>query len=141
MANDYPPVAVINSNEDTVEMLRAFLQHDGFTTVVTGHVTDIRNGRLDFLRFVEEHQPAVIVYDISIPYAENWRFLQLLCSSEAMNGRKVVVTTTNKRVLDALVGEDTGALEIIGKPYDLRSIASAVRKAVGLQPEPDSVSG
>ena len=109
MSQRDPAVAVINSNEDTVEMLRACLQQNGFTALATAHVTDIRHGRTDFLKFVEEHEPTVIVYDIGIPYEENWRFLHLLMSSEAMQGRKVVVTTTNKRALDLLVGEDTGA--------------------------------
>ena len=132
MAQQTPAVAVINSNEDTVEMLRASLQQNGFTAVATGHVTDIRNGRTDFLKFMEEHNPRVIVYDIGIPYEENWRFLQLLTSSEAMTDCKVVVTTTNKRVLERLVGEDTGAHEIVGKPYDLQSIVDAVKRAAGL---------
>jgi len=30
-----------------------------------------------------------------------------------------VLTTTHKQHLDALAGLDTGAIEIIGKPYDL----------------------
>jgi CheY-like chemotaxis protein len=132
---DDPAVAVINSNEDTVEMLRACLQQNGFSSVVTAHVTDIRNGRTDFLAFVAQHDPAVIVYDVCIPYEENWRFLQLLMSSEAMTGRRVVVTTTNKRVLEQLIGEKTEAHEIIGKPYDLQSIVEAVRRAAGGRPK------
>lgn len=134
MPQHEPAVAVINSNEDTVEMLRAYLQQNGFTSVTTGHVTDIRNGRMDFLKYVEAHDPAVIVYDISIPYEENWRFLHLLMSSEAMQGRKVIVTTTNKRVLEQLVGENTGAYEIVGKPYDLQAIVTAVQRAAGKTP-------
>jgi CheY-like chemotaxis protein len=134
MTQNEPAVAVINSSEDTVEMLRACLQHNGFTSVVTAHVTDIRNGRTDFLEFVDEHDPKVLVYDISIPYEENWRFLQLLMSSEAMKGRKVIVTTTNKRVLDRLIGDESGAFEIVGKPYDLTAIANAVMQAAGKKP-------
>jgi CheY-like chemotaxis protein len=132
--HNQPAVAVINSNEDTVEMLRACLQQNGFTAVATGHVPGIRNGRTDFLKFIEEHNPAVIVYDVSIPYEENWRFLHLLMSSEAMKGRKVVVTTTNKRVLEQLVGEKTDAHEIVGKPYDLQAIVDTVRRAAGRAP-------
>lgn len=134
MPEQEPAVAVINSNEDTVEMIRACLQQNGFTSVTTGHVTDIKNGRMDFLKFLEEHDPKVIVYDISIPYEENWRFLQLLLSSDAMTSRKVVVTTTNKRVLDRLLGTETGALEIVGKPYDLQVIVEAVQRAAGMKP-------
>ena len=127
-------VAVINSNEDTVQMLRAALQQDGFTSVTIGHVTDIRNGRLDFLQFLAEHDPRVIIYDISIPYEENWKFLQLLMSSESMDGRRIVVTTTNKRVLDRLIGGDIPVLEVVGKPYDLQAIVDAVRSAAAKKP-------
>jgi hypothetical protein len=33
-------VAVVNSNEDTVEMLRYALQSSGFNSIVTGHIHD-----------------------------------------------------------------------------------------------------
>ena len=134
MSNQEPAIAVINSSEDTVEMLRACLQQNGFTAVVTAHVTDLRRGTTDFLKFIEEHDPKVLVYDIAIPYEENWRFLQLLMSSESMNGRRVVITTTNKRVLEQRIGQKTEAHELVGKPYDLQAIVDAVQRAAGRTP-------
>ena len=134
MSNQEPAIAVINSSEDTVEMLRACLQQNGFTAVVTAHVTDLRRGTTDFLKFIEEHDPKVLAYDIAIPYEENWRFLQLLMSSESMNGRRVVITTTNKRVLEQLIGQKTEAHELVGKPYDLQAIVDAVQRAAGRTP-------
>jgi DNA-binding NarL/FixJ family response regulator len=122
-------IAVINSSEDTVEMVREWLHHSGFENVVAAHVRDIRDGATDFLAFVERHQPRVFIYDISIPYDQNWRFLQLLMTTDAMRGRRVVVTTTNRRALTELVGP-VPALEIIGKPYDLDQVVKAVRAAL-----------
>ena len=127
------PIAVINSSEDTVEMLRTCLQHAGFTSVVTTHVSDIKRGRTDFVEFLATHDPQVLVYDISIPYEENWKFLRLLMSSDEMNGRRVVITTTNKKVLESFVGQ-TDAIEILGKPYDLRAIVESVQAAVAVAP-------
>ena len=129
-----PTIAVINSNEDTTEMLRACLQNSGFSSVVIGHVTEIKRGQLDFLKFIETYDPDVFVWDISIPYEENWRFVQLMMSSDRMHGRRVVLTTTNKRALEALVGH-TETIEIIGKPYDLEQVVRAVRKAAGVAPQ------
>ena len=130
-------IAVVNSNEDTTEMVRAFLQQSGFTSVVIGHVTEIKRGQVDFLKFIETHDPKIFVWDIAIPYEENWRFLQLMMSSEKMQGRRFVLTTTNKRALDALVGR-TDTMEIIGKPYDLEQVVKAVQRAAGVTPEPEA---
>lgn len=122
-------VAVINSNADTVEMLRLALQLEGFESV-TAHVEEIKRGLLDFPRFLEEHDPRVVIYDIPPPYDQNWEFLKLLRTTDAMRDRAVVVTTTHKGHLEQLVGP-TDAIEIVGKPYDLNQVIRAVRQAMG----------
>jgi len=123
-----PTIAVFNSSEDTVDLLRTALESEGFQTVV-GHIPDVKKGEIDLIDFVNHHTPAVIVYDISPPYDANWRFLRLVRSSEPLKGRQFVITTTNKPALERLVG-DSEALEIIGKPYDLGRVIEAVRTAL-----------
>lgn len=122
-------IAVVNSNEDTVEMLRLALQSGGFNSIVTGHIHDFKTGKADFPKYLEMYDPLVIVYDITIPYESNWTFLKLMLDSEHMRGRKVVLTTTNKKRLEELVGP-TDAFEIVGKPYDLDRVVEAVKVAV-----------
>ena len=124
-----PIIAVFNSSDDTVEMLRTALEADGLHTV-SGHIGELKKGELDFVAFIEHHRPAVIVYDISLPYDTNWNFLKLVRSSQPAQGCRFILTTTNKPALDKLVGENE-ALEIIGKPYDLERVITAVRGALG----------
>ena len=90
-----PTVAVFNSSQDTVELLRTALEAEGFQTVA-GHIPDVKKGDLDLIDFVNHHTPAVILYDISPPYDANWRFLRLVRSSESLKKHQFVLTTTNK---------------------------------------------
>jgi DNA-binding response OmpR family regulator len=129
MEPDSSIIAVFNSSSDTVDLLRTALEAHGFHTV-PGHIADLKKGELDFVAFLEDHRPAVIVYDISPPYDTNWNFLKLVRSSQPAQACRFILTTTNKPVLDRLVGENE-AIEIIGKPYDLDQVVAAVRGALG----------
>ena len=127
-----PVIAVFNSSNDTVDLLRTVLEEQGFQTVA-GHIPDLKKGELDLVAFIQHHAPSVIVYDISPPYDANWTFLRLVRSSEPVRDRRFVITTTNKPALDKLVGA-TEAIEIIGKPYDLQQVVAAVRSALPSTP-------
>jgi len=121
-------ILVINSNEDTVEMLRIKLERSGFETL-SAHVSDVKRGRVDLQAYLRRHQPAAIVYDIAPPYAQNWTFFKLLRSTDVMRSVPLVLTSTNKDEVEAIAG--TPVLEVIGKPYDLDAITDAVHRALG----------
>jgi len=122
-------IAVFNSSEDTIEVLKAALEEQGYA-VASGHVSDIKKGQIDVIQFVEEHKPDVVIYDVALPYEENWRFLRLLQSSDAMKKLKWVITTTHKRRLQELVGDCGEVYEVVGKPFDMQKIIDAVKAAI-----------
>src|SRR5262245_42806649 len=84
-------IAILNSSQDTIEVLRMALVGEGFG-VVSAHVSSVKSGELDLLEFAERHTPDVFIYDIALPYEENWKFLRLLQSSEALKDIKWVLT-------------------------------------------------
>lgn len=118
-------VAVINGLADTTDMLRVVLEHAGFA-VVDAQAHDVRNGKIDLANYVREHGVDVVLYDVAIPYEDNWRFVTGI--RDHMRDVPFVVTTTNQGALAKLVGPND-ALEIIGKPYDLGLVIDAVRRA------------
>ena len=123
-------MAILNTSDDTVEMLRVVVEGEGMVAV-SAHVDDIRRGQFDFGAFLQEHNPRVVIYDIPPPYDRSWLFLEHLRSLPSMEGRKLVLTSTNPTRVQQVVEQVTEPiLEIIGKPYDLQVIVDAVKQAI-----------
>ena len=123
-----PVIAVFNSNDDVVELLRMVLEQAGFV-VVSGHVDAIRRGEQRLSDFVDEHDPQVILYDLVPPYDRSWRFLEHVRDSPSMRGRRFIITSTNAARAKEIIGTAEHVYEIIGKPYDIDEIVNATKRA------------
>src|SRR5688572_7076588 len=121
-------VAILKSNDDLVEMMKTLIEKAGFTTV-SGHVDEVRRGKLDLVNFVEQHDPRVIVYDLVPPYDRSWNYLHLLRDSEPLRGRPFVLTSVNPSRATEVVGQSEMVYEIVGKSVDLDRIVTAVKEA------------
>jgi DNA-binding NtrC family response regulator len=131
-----PVVAIFNSNDDLVELLRHVLEHAGFVTV-TGHIDDVRRGDLDLVNFVEQHAPNVIVYDLVPPYDRSWNYLYVLRDSKPLRGRPFVLTSVNAARAKEVVGQSEMVYEVVGKPLDLDQVVTAVKEASKVRPTRD----
>ncbi|MCU0491826.1 MAG: hypothetical protein MUD01_09580 [Chloroflexaceae bacterium] len=132
-ANVPPPipclVAVVNSSADTLFLVQETLQDEGFL-VVTGYVADFRQGRADLEAHFNQHQPHVVLWDISVPYEENWRFFDTnVVPTLAAHACPWLLTTTNGAALNSLVGQ-VEAIEILGKPFDLDQLVEVTKRLV-----------
>jgi DNA-binding response OmpR family regulator len=125
-------VAVINSNDDTVDMLRFAFEKAGFNTV-TAHIADIKRGKTDFLELIQQHDPALILYDVAHPYKENWVFLQMLRTTDAVKGRQFLLTTTNKALLQKAAGPEIDVFELSEKPYDIQRLVDSAKRMLGVE--------
>jgi DNA-binding NarL/FixJ family response regulator len=121
-------VAILNSNDDVVEMLRIALEQEGFVTV-SGHVDKIRRAQHSLTDLVEEHDPGVLIYDLVPPYDRNWRYLEHLRSAPNLRGRHFIITSTNAAAARQLGAANAEVFEILGKPYDIEAIVDAVSRA------------
>jgi DNA-binding NtrC family response regulator len=134
MSEPAPTVAVINSTPDIVDMLRLALEQAGLV-VVSSLTFQLREGHVDLERFVQQHQPRVIVYDISPPYDANWKLFEHIAAMPVMKGRQFVITSTNRKHVEQISGAQRHEIyEVIGKPYDLGEIVQAVKEATRARP-------
>jgi DNA-binding response OmpR family regulator len=121
-------VGVLNSTEDVIGMLQALLHDEGYTTSAA-YISDFKRGRQDMGAWLANLGPTAILYDIPPPYEENWAFYQELRRHPAAREHRFIITTTNLRVLEDLVGP-VEAVEFIGKPFDLEEILNRVARAL-----------
>jgi len=121
-------VALLNASDDTVDMVQKLLTDAGNAqTLIWCHFSDMKKGIVDFGKFIGKHNPEVVIFDISPPYDENWQFFKTIRDAEVMKDRGQILTTTNKARLDEVVGEDSYAVEVVGKTEDLRQIDAAIK--------------
>ena len=98
---DLPVVAVFNASEDTVDLLTEFFEQQGFRAV--GRTWPARKPLTPHAarEFMSQHQPHVVVFDVSLPYEENWERFREFQSLAGERHIPVVLTTTNR---DAMLG-------------------------------------
>lgn len=128
-----PVVAVINTSDDLVEMLKVAIESAGFLVVVS-HVRDMRSAHFDADAFLRMHDPRVIVYDVAAPFDRSWRFLEHLRSSSVFAGRHFVLTSMNVRAVREMVGTDETVYEIAGRESEIADIVRAVKEASRARP-------
>ena len=117
-------IAIFNASDDTVDVLAEQLQH--LSHVVRAYLREFRQGKHDIGAFIREHDPRVVIWDVSVPYYRNWAFLQKVRSTPTLEGRHLIVTTPNAAVLRDIVGGETGAIEIGDRSEDLERLLVVV---------------
>jgi DNA-binding response OmpR family regulator len=121
-------ILIINSSEDTCEMLEEYFRRHGWHTA-TCMLKPLREGTLSGAALMEIYQPDAILLDVAIPYERNWRTVQQLREDPNVTC-PIVVTTSNAAVMRRLVPTDAHIQEIVGKPYDLDQLRQIFLRAI-----------
>ena len=126
-------VAIINTSPDTIALLRHAIQQAGFA-VVTAYVHDIRDSHLNLDAFINQHRPAVIVWDLAPPYDAHWQFFQHIRAHIVCDRCQFVLTSPNAEQVQKVAGNDDRIYEVVGRSEDLAEVVRAVREAARARP-------
>jgi len=130
-----PTVLVLNTNIDTVEMLRTALDQAGFL-VISAFVDELARGEADLEPMLRMHPPAAVLFDVALPYDRMWSFKEQLKQQPLLRDLPFVVTTTNVRRLREIVKDaPDDIVEIVGKPYDLQQVVDKLKRATNFNPD------
>ena len=120
-------LVVLNDSARVLKMLCDWLQRQGHHCD-TALLADMPQAHEEVGRFILKHRPDVVIYDVGMPYTSSWDLLEVIRASSALQSQAFVITTPNKRKLEAAVGP-TSALEIAGRESDLRRVSKAIDAA------------
>src|SRR5690348_15775249 len=84
-----PRVAVINSNDDILDVITAALTDEGYSAAA-GHARFFRLGQASLDQFIAAHDPQVILWDIAPPFVVNWQYFQGAKDLPIMQGRRFI---------------------------------------------------
>lgn len=115
---------LLNSQADTIDLLEDWFGAHG---AVVHHARSLELCRdlNEAALLTELIRPHVILFDLSIPYRQSWECFQRLTAAGIFGNVPIVLTTTNRRALDELVGP-TDAFEVIGTSRDLSKLQELI---------------
>jgi hypothetical protein len=68
-------IAMFDARDDTVAMVQAVLTEAGACqSLIHCPFADLKRGITDFRKYLDQHNPEVVIVDLSPPYDENWAF-------------------------------------------------------------------
>jgi|SRR5688572_3593388 CheY-like chemotaxis protein len=115
------PVLVVEDHADTRHMIEEYLRIEGIPSV------GAENG-MQGLTALREHQPSVVLLDLSMPVMDGFRFReeQLRLADGHLAGIPVVVLSAFSDCQRH--AQRMGAADVIPKPIDFDRLISVVRK-------------
>lgn len=102
------PILVVEDEAEIAEIVQAYLQRDGFTTIRAANGTDA-------LELHARHDPCLVILDIRMPGMDGW---QVLAELRRRGNTPVLMLTASDGDTDKLAALRIGADDYVIKPFN-----------------------
>ena len=107
---------VVEDDKNIAELLRLYLEKDGFDVVIAGD-----GGRGEQL--AEDEHPDIVLLDIMLPVKDGWE----VCRGIRQHSKVPIIMLTAKgETYDKINGLEMGADDYITKPFDVKELIARV---------------
>lgn len=110
-------ILIVDDDENICELLRLYLQKDGFETVVA-------NDGEQAVKYAAQHNPDLILLDIMLPLLDGW---QVCREIRKTSDTPIIMLTAKGETFDKILGLELGADDYVSKPFDTKEVIARIK--------------
>ncbi len=114
---DNKKILIVDDDENICELLRLYLEKDGFEPIVAGD----GEKAVDFAR---KYNPALILLDIMLPKLDGW---QVCREIRKFSSIPIIMLTAKGETFDRILGLELGADDYVPKPFDAKELIARIK--------------
>lgn len=110
-------ILIVDDDENICELLRLYLEKDGFETVVA-------NDGEEAVDFAAKYSPDLILLDIMLPKLDGW---QVCREIRKTSDTPIIMLTAKGETFDKILGLELGADDYVSKPFDAKEVIARIK--------------
>ncbi len=110
-------ILIVDDDENICELLRLYLEKDGFETVVA-------NDGEQAVKYASLHNPDLILLDIMLPKLDGW---QVCREIRKTSETPIIMLTAKGETFDKILGLELGADDYVSKPFDTKEVIARIK--------------
>ena len=110
-------ILIVDDDENICELLRLYLEKDGFDTVVAGDGEQA-------VEYATKYSPDLILLDIMLPKLGGW---QVCREIRKTSETPIIMLTAKGETFDKILGLELGADDYVSKPFDTKEVIARIK--------------
>ena len=110
-------ILIVDDDNNICELLRLYLQKDGFLTMVV-------NDGVEAINAAKSYDPDLILLDVMMPKLDGW---QVCREIRKESNTPIIMLTAKGEVFDKILGLELGADDYISKPFDTKEVIARIK--------------
>ncbi len=110
-------VLIVDDDENICELLRLYLEKDGFETVVASDGEKA-------VEYTAKYSPDIILLDIMLPGLDGWQVCREIRKTK---DTPIIMLTAKSETFDKILGLELGADDYVTKPFDAKEVIARIK--------------
>ncbi len=113
----YQKILIVDDDENICELLRLYLEKDGFETAV------VNDGEAA-VQYATRNEPDLILLDIMLPKLDGWQVCREIRKTSSV---PIIMLTAKGETFDKILGLELGADDYVSKPFDAKEVIARIK--------------